>query len=332
MDWIESLKARVAERVTKEFAVAVRDAGNRRTVDATALEDSLYRKLEKQVPLIAPVDVRAEDVVHVRIVDLKIKTRLVSSRDLAAEYEVETEHPNPRLPHLRHRLGAARRRFHECRAQFQHLESRYEHHRRHMHGDNPEDRKELRRLRHHLEDAEDELEDSECELARAKRALDRAPATVTEVTVHHWPYEWKEYRKAGRFELWIDVGGISGTGNPEKQSVDYKVTASDEEILNANPDVGVDPDFLELPQDEWIRNKLIADAAHDLTTRIRRAVLAARVNEWQQAMNELRAQGTPADALEAGVNAGLVLETYDRAAATRLMNSLRKVNGSLALE
>ncbi len=151
-----------------------------------------------------------------------------------------------------------------------------------------------------------------------QRRLDRTPGTVIEETREQWPYTREVHQVTALASARLRGGG----GGPE--TLEAGARATDETIRNANPEVGLPPDPLELPDEET----LVRDVTRGLAEKAVRAVLAralgGRAAALEAEADRLAARGDAAAAREARVGAALVLEPVEAGAAAERLERLRE--------
>lgn len=156
-----------------------------------------------------------------------------------------------------------------------------------------------------------------------RRELAREPATIAHAIVAEWPYEIERHRIAGRLTCRLSVVDQAAGRAVVSRPIATSFVMEDTVVVGANTTIGLAPDELELPSTADVRAALfdraaamVAEAVLDSVIRARRAV---RLSEG----GAHAAEGGAAHALEAEVDAALLLEVVDPVAAGRQLHALR---------
>jgi tetratricopeptide (TPR) repeat protein len=162
----------------------------------------------------------------------------------------------------------------------------------------------------------------EDEIRDLSRRLDRAPATVMHKVPAEWPYTVERYEitgvaEAGLLLLEPDTGVVVHAERVRKDAA-----YSDQVIQNANPDIGLQNDPLDLPALSTVHGQLADRLASAVATKLSTAVLTDRARDRLAQADELERAGLSDQALEARVAAGVLLQKVRDAEGDRLINKL----------
>lgn len=163
----------------------------------------------------------------------------------------------------------------------------------------------------------------EREVADLRHRLRNEPALIQQQYVVTWPYEQEVYQKTGRLDGAVRIDDAAA--NATVQSFDVTPTYSKQDlvVVNANPQVGLPADGLDLPTDDAVYRGLIEDAAKNAITGALNAAAVARANAYIAQANEHAKNGKEDQDIEARVAAIVLLESTQPADAKRLMDEIR---------
>ncbi len=196
---------------------------------------------------------------------------------------------------------------------------------------------EIRRLRLRLQREREELErlrrndapparirEQEREVNRIRRQFERTPRIVVERVRHEWPYVVHTHRQTG--ELTVEVRLIDAATRASVFNRTFRKTAryEDQVTENANPDVGVPVDTLELPDDEFVCRELLEAAAPDAARLIVAQAVRAQVDELARQADSLAADRRAAQYIETMVDTAVLLEATDPREAESVFRQLRE--------
>ncbi len=150
---------------------------------------------------------------------------------------------------------------------------------------------------------------------RMRHALHALPITVTEYEDATWPYTVETFEKRAE----IDVAIVVREGNREiyRHHRGVWTRQTDDRIIGANPAIGLAENYLYLPSDAAIAGDLFEGIAQDAAERIVGALLRHRIAGAVHRAASFRRDGKLAEAFEAEVDAVLLVEARDPAAARR---------------
>ena len=158
---------------------------------------------------------------------------------------------------------------------------------------------------------------------RAERALRSEPTTVVVQATAQWPYTVETFEKSGALSAGLEiVDGATGRV-VHTEAVQRTSRDTDQTIQNANPAIGLSDDAATLPSDAEVCDALVRSAAGELAGRVLSAVVQARVNAAQGRAQRLSAAGNDSEAVEAYVDAALLVEPLNAAEARRVLKELR---------
>ena len=152
--------------------------------------------------------------------------------------------------------------------------------------------------------------------------LRTCPAYVTEHIPAEWPYTVRRHQRRGTIDVGLWLRNIATAAVLGTDRVQRHVDHFDNEILNANPDIGLSPDPLRLPTPESIGAVLTDAAAGAVAKDAIARSLAARQAELKARADALVRGGQAEAALEAQVDHAWVLGPTDPKAADALLAAL----------
>jgi len=259
-----------------------------------------------------PADYHAE----VTVASFSIREVLKQSERRRHHYIEVVKAPNPAIPHLRKKL-------HYAQAELRRLQRYYDslgHH--HSHG-------------HHLDD-KDKHDAHERKRRRAKRALDHqrrevgriayelecAPAYVDQQHDAYVAYTLSTYEKQG--ETTAALRFIDPVADKVLKSLDVSKSALDRDttIDRPAPELGLQPDDLQLVSDRTMAADLVRNAGDELAAQIIDCAVRARANAFIDRAESHRRAGKTLLAADARVYAAVTLETVD---AKRAGSDLQKL-------
>jgi tetratricopeptide (TPR) repeat protein len=143
------------------------------------------------------------------------------------------------------------------------------------------------------------------------------------VTLHHeWPYTVETYTKTGELKVVTELIDLS-TGKPVKSFTHQASFAqSDDRTLNANPSVGVREDRLHLAGDDEVRHTLTDELTRSAGPWALNAMVDHRLAQINASIKALDNDGQTEEALEARVDAAVLLGVVDSKASGQSMDKL----------
>lgn len=207
--------------------------------------------------------------IRLRLSGPAISTELIASRNRVHTYYVDVSIPNPDLPDLKNRVFICERDAHNKHRTYLTLWNNYQTAKSTADPNNPNTPSYLASLKQKAERAQREWNDAEYDYKKAKRKLERAPATVTVQRKKNWNYTVKTYKKTGRMTIRFDIAESSLSA----QTVSKKIDRDDTEIINPNPSIGLKSDNLEFPSDRWYRENLLKNTADEAAQTIHRMLV-----------------------------------------------------------
>ena len=169
--------------------------------------------------------------------------------------------------------------------------------------------------RHDLERKEREVRDYEWDLRRA-------PAYITREFPAEWPYSVRRHERKGVIDILLTLRNLAAGTDIATQRLQRNVPYYDSELVGANPDIGLSPDPLTLPDHGRIAAQLTAAAAEAIATQAIAVALKARVADARAHAAALARQGNAAHTLEARIDLYRLLRAHDPAAAAALLRQL----------
>ena len=162
------------------------------------------------------------------------------------------------------------------------------------------------------------------EVDSAAWRLRSAPATVIVDVPAQWPYVVETFEKSATMVASIQVTETAGGTVVHCDTVRRQSSNTDQATQTANPAVGLAADPLVLPSDDDIRRALLAAIESDVASRVAAAVVQARVSRAQARAAQLSREGKDVEAVEANVDAALLVEALNSGEASRVLNELRR--------
>lgn len=157
-----------------------------------------------------------------------------------------------------------------------------------------------------------------------KHKLAHTPHHIEVLVPQVWRYTVETYEKRGRLSVTTQIIEAA-TGKVIRQTEHQSSFADrDETVLNANPRIGLDEDRLNLPGDGVVRDKLTSDVARDASPWAVNAAVQHRLSLLNQRIDQLRKANDNESALEAEVDAAMLLGIVDREGSNRQIDDLAK--------
>ncbi len=163
----------------------------------------------------------------------------------------------------------------------------------------------------------------EREAADLQTRLQNEPATIRKAFPAKWEYVVKHYEKRGTAEAGLEVTDRARKALVSADKIAKSVTHRDTTIENANADIGLAEDGLELPSDDAVGWSLLDKTAAETASKLVSAVVAARAIALRKAAEALSEQKRPEDALEAKVDYVHTLEAVNARGAAQILTRLK---------
>ncbi len=327
--------ARARDRVIDRAgaAIALRPAAARGRSEQAALDARVERALrERSRGYVRPVDGRNGEepdfTASVAITQFDVRHAIAGRSQRSHPYQIENPIPNPHRPHLRDAAWAARREADRARHAVRDRRDAYRHAADHaaFHVHSEDAQRKLRNRRDELDDARDELDRHERELQRIEHELARTPRMVIEVIDASWPYVVETHEVRGTLFAQATLEHVATGGQLPAATIEAVYGEADDTIIGANPALGLREDGLSLPSDASVRERLLDEAADRASAAIRGRVLEARLEDADRRARDAAEQNQPTLALEAEVDAALLLEALDPDAGRQRLASLREAS------
>ena len=162
----------------------------------------------------------------------------------------------------------------------------------------------------------------ECLVDDLARRLRRTPRQI-EVTINHtWPYTIETHRVTGLLEVQSVLIDTASRDVVSQTNHRANFSASDDQILNANPSVGLGYDRLNLPSDAHVRAELTTDLARESGGWALGAAVNHRIGQLNARAATLETQGNAAEALEARVDAAFLQGMSNPGSSERRLQEL----------
>jgi len=164
---------------------------------------------------------------------------------------------------------------------------------------------------------------------RQKRAVDdlrhklaHTPHQIEVVVPQQWPYTVETHALLGRLAVTTQLIEAA-TGKVVRQS-NHEASYSDRDdlVLNARPDIGLREDRLSLASDNQVRQSMTRDVASDAAPWAVNAAVQHRLGLIGKRAEQLRQAGDAEGALEAEVDAAVLLHIVDREASSKQIGVL----------
>ena len=158
----------------------------------------------------------------------------------------------------------------------------------------------------------------EREVAQLEWDLRRAPETVTQEFPAEWPYTVRRHERKGVIDIGVVVRAMADGAVLHTDRLQRNVPYYDTDIQGANPDIGLRPDPLHLPDHQHIGAELTTAAAQAIVQQALRVVLDARAKALLAEADALARDGNAPAAFERRVDHARILRALDpKAAAAR---------------
>jgi len=254
-----------------------------------------------------------------------VSSERISRHEHLHEYIVEHEVPNPRIPELRRALRHARAHLRDVQSRYDRCEHEYHRASRHDDPHSPEYQRKMAHHRRSRDDAHRDLKRAKARVHTLEHELSCEPATILIESTEHWPYVVESYRKQGRVTATYRIQ-FAGTGPALGQGQATKTQEHiDNQLIGANPRIGLKHDALDLPPDDQVRATLIVQAAADLARDVRDELLRIQARAVLDRAATLRSRGDHTTARELAIRGQmLLLETPDHRAASSAINQIRQ--------
>ena len=180
----------------------------------------------------------------------------------------------------------------------------------------------VRQIQSRCDRAHSALRSQERAVKSWRHKLSNTPRQVRVTVRHTWPYTVETYSKRGQLAVRAELvdtatGKVVDTLDP---GADF--SAEDDLVLNANPGVGLRADRLDLPSDQTVRGSLSARVAKSTGPWAVEAAVAHRLGAIKAQADALRKAGKDDAALEADVDAAVLLGVVDGEAAWKRIDAL----------
>ncbi|MFN3168094.1 MAG: hypothetical protein ACE37H_13620 [Phycisphaeraceae bacterium] len=152
--------------------------------------------------------------------------------------------------------------------------------------------------------------------------LSRTPRQIKVVVPQRWPYTVETHALIGRLTVTTQLIE-SATGRVVRQA-QHRASFRDEDelVLNARPDIGLHEDRLSLASDDQARRSMVQDVSRDASPWAVNAAVQHRLGLIGKRAEQLRRAGDEAGALEAEVDAAVLLSIVDRAGSVKQLDGL----------
>lgn len=137
-----------------------------------------------------------------------------------------------------------------------------------------------------------------------------------------WPYQQEIYRKTGQMDSTMTIEDVVAKATLQSFEVAPSYRKDDFVTINANPQVGLPADGLDLPSDDAVYRSLLSEAAGNTINGVLAAATVARANAYIAQANEHARSGKADLDIEARVAAIVLLESTQPAEAKRLLDEI----------
>jgi len=166
------------------------------------------------------------------------------------------------------------------------------------------------------------VENQEREVADWQRRLSRTPHQIEFTVNHTWPYTVETYSKTGQLVVLAELIDTASGAVIDQAEHRASFATRDDQVLNANPSVGVRYDRLDLPGDASIRSRLIADHTGQTVPWAIELAVDHRLSAITAQVDALLAANEPEAGLEAQVDAALLIRLVDPESSTQSLRTL----------
>jgi len=340
-DRVAQMRAVLARRIGFPVSLEVTRAAQGPVAGYAALNSGVPARFAQRSPGFVTL-ARGEGVaysVEVELVRSEVRGGAVRSESRTHHYTVGREVSNPEIPQLAHQLQVAEMRL--ARMHRIYHSSRQGGHSSGIRSvRNPGGRGSGRRsvaspvARVHVSNPRSrdhrpgarvtatDIHRQEREVRNLHRRLARTPATVVHYESAVWPYTVRHYEMLGTMEATLVVRDAAGAvvfTDGAGEHVEYR----DSTIENAHPEIGLAFDGLELPSQLEVERVLVDSLSRQLADKAIGAVIQVRIAAAQAAASRLSGEGRAAEAIEAEVEAAMLLEALDPRQASRELQRLR---------
>ena len=180
----------------------------------------------------------------------------------------------------------------------------------------------VRQIQSHCDRAHSALRSQERAVKSWRHKLSNTPHQIRVTVRHTWPYTVETYSKRG--ELTVRAELVDTTTGKAIDTLGPRAdfNAEDDLVLNANPGVGLREDRLDLPSDRTVRGALSTRVAKSAGPWAVEAAVAHRLGAIKAQADALRKVGEDDAALEADVDAAVLLGVVDGEASWKRIDAL----------
>lgn len=169
-----------------------------------------------------------------------------------------------------------------------------------------------------------DIRNKENEVENIQRNLSRAPATVQKGFPAEWPYTVHHHEKTGFLEARISLESSEAGTAVHSDVVQKSRHYRDSTVQNANPNIGLDSDGLDLPSDDAVKRSLVNEISSEMISKVLDVMLKDRISYMRSKAEELRKQGRAHETVEVMVDIARLIEPSDSAEAAEVIESLRE--------
>lgn len=152
--------------------------------------------------------------------------------------------------------------------------------------------------------------------------LRRAPDRVTRGFAAEWRYVLCTHTKSGSMDASVSIA----TGLPGRTGWSFTVrdtvSSDDTTIENANPDIGLYADSLDLPSDRTVCGRLVSSVSHQAARRVLAGAVGAEISHARERVRKAAAGNDRLAVVEASVDLAHLTEWSSSREALQILNAL----------
>ncbi len=314
-----------------KFAILIKEADSQDSADSAEFGRSIGSQLLAEKPPFIEVRQtteakdKAPPVLYVldgQVTKLDCVSEKTRTENAYHAYTIYQDVLNPRITQLRYAMDLASRELKSLAKPYQHYDAACK----------------SAHYRHRIEDGGQTTYDPlVCRKARylaariaylRKRTLEMEtalrgePGRVKQPIATSWPYQIEHHEKICQISAEIEIAENSGR-HLDAFSLSKRRIYRDQVISNANPDVGLDEDPLDIPTDAKARKAIMDAVAKDGIGHVLIKVLEHRAMALNRQARKLEDQGDTDKARELNIQAAILLQPVDPKQSARIIKQLQ---------
>lgn len=265
-DAMQKLRWQIMSRYPLNMSVSV-TAIDRFSGEASSLEDRLEPGMMRMT------DVPDGYMVAIDVLDVVAETSRIRVEELTQPYDVSVEVDNPAWYQLRDRVNHQSAYYKRTNHMFQERRRAVERYEKIADPQNPKQMNKLRHLRQQARDADRDMRVQADRLGDLQRRFRRTYPRTTVLERHFWNYRRETTRRTVAMKTRMTIYDPANRARANPRMFESVQVAEDVLIVNPNPEVGVNPDPLELPMVADMRAAAVADCAGQMEEVFRPVIL-----------------------------------------------------------